>query len=395
MEAKTYKKLKEYSSLLKDKNIQNILEQVLKGYELGEMEVKEESLIIHLMEEDNIDKVTLEITKEKIIFKRENKKEIEIKTIKEGPVVDREYYEWRPSGIVIEQVKEEYDYSIFSKHEKKVTDLVSKRYILSTKTLSEALNEIDCMYEHNMRYFYRRIGHYEEEILPPDIVTTFETHMKHYVPFDGIRRITDTKYSTNTLLNGEDVSYIYDIVEGPDKLLRIYDLYNGTINDRNMTDLKSIRLGLLREEAFELKTVKGITERENEIISKSTIEPKSNYYGNICRMFMDEFSYYEAVPLDDRDALLKAIKHRPSATETAKRTVERMIGMPYEEFDALDLDEQHRIIEEKSGKKMIPDKTKYMDCVPVDRVEIIPSDEPSNEKKDNKPRQFFKTIFKK
>ena len=86
---------------------------------------------------------------------------------------------------------------------------------------------------------------------------------------------------------------------------------------------------------------------------------------------------------------MKAIKHKLSAVETSKRTVERMLGIPYQEFEQLDIDEQHKLIEAKSGKKLTPDKTKYMDCVPVDQVKIY-SDSTQN---GDKPKSILKTIF--
>ena len=47
------------------------------------------------------------------------------------------------------------------------------------------------------------------------------------------RYCTTTPYSTYTLVNGEDISRIYDIVNGIDKIYRVYDLYNGIENERN------------------------------------------------------------------------------------------------------------------------------------------------------------------
>lgn len=394
MESQMYKKLKRYSKMLKDKNTQSILEEMMNEYKLGEIELEEDSLIVQLKEKNSEEQVILKISDEEIIFQRENKKELERKSIKEGPIMDTEYYEWRPSGIVIEQVRQEYNYSVFSKKEKKVTDLTSKRFVLSTKTLSEKFPEIDCMHEYNIGYLYREYGEisdYKEETLRPDLVTTFETHMKYCLPYDGVRLGTDSIYSTHTLLNGEDVSFIYDTVEGPDKLLRIYDLYNGIINDRNIGDLRTINLGLLREEAFGLKEVKGITEEEQKIVSSCTDRIDPDYYENVSRLLKEKLDYVGEVTLDNREALLKVIQYRPSAVETAKRTVERILGIPYHEFEQLDIDEQHRMIEAKSGKKLTPDQTKYMDCVPVDQIKINPDDGQAG----NKPKSILKTIFKK
>lgn len=392
METSICKKLKKYSKMLKSKIIQNIIEETIGKCTLKNIEIVGDTVIAHLKEEGNNDNITLEITDEKIVFKRENKKELKVKTITQESTIDTNYYELRPNGVVIEKVRQTYGYSIFSKTEKKVTDLTSRRYILSTKTLNERFPEIDCMHEYSIGYLYREYGEisdYKEEILKPDMVTTFETHMKYCAPYDGVRLVTDSIYSTYTLLNGEDVSFVYDIVEGPDKLPRIYDLYNGIINDRNIGDLRAINLGLLREQAFGLKEASKITEKENSIVSKFITSPNASYYQDVCRLLKEKLNYDGVILLDDREALLKAIKHKLSAVETSKRTVERMLGIPYQEFEQLDIDEQHKLIEAKSGKKLTPDKTKYMDCVPVDQVKIY-SDSTQN---GDKPKSILKTIF--
>jgi len=58
--------------------------------------------------------------------------------------------------------------------------------------------------------------------------------------------------STKTEFNGEDVSYLYDIIGGEDKIYRIYDLYRGVINSRNVQDINSIKLCHIPALAFNL-----------------------------------------------------------------------------------------------------------------------------------------------
>ena len=84
-----------------------------------------------------------------------------------------------------------------------------------------------------------------------DLFTTFATHMNYYFNWDVGRQITDNFYPTKTLVNGENLSMLFDVNDGPDKLYRVYDLYRGIINPRNEGDIISINSDFMSEEAFD------------------------------------------------------------------------------------------------------------------------------------------------
>lgn len=319
MEKADYKKMKQYSNLLKDENIIIVLEKMLRDYELKNIEVHNNFITIDL-DSHNDDKIVLELSKENIKLRTENKKEINIKTIIEGPVINEVNYEWRPSGIIVTNVTKIYDYSIFSKKEKIPVDLISKRYAISDKKLNTLYPELDldCMYDYNIGELYEIITCCEDDAslaTLADLVNTFETHMRHSICYDGVRMASDTIYSTHTYLNQEDVSSVYDIVNGPDKLLRIYDLYNGIINERNMNDIYSIHLGLLKEDAFGLKEVKGITAMEDSIVSPSSIQKDESYYQNMAKLFSEKLDFHGKILWNNRTSLIEAVKYPMPAVE--------------------------------------------------------------------------------
>ena len=146
-------------------------------------------------------------------------------------------------------------------------------------------------------------------------------------------------------INGEDISYIYDVVNGTDKIYRIYDLYNGTINERNSDDIFSIHLGLLRKAAFGYKEINGINAKENEICGdckKSLSTQESTFIYNLINK---RIGYKKQFDIYDINSIIDAIIYKKTAPEIAKDFLEKELGIPYEEFDKLDCDEQHKILQ--------------------------------------------------
>lgn len=60
-----------------------------------------------------------------------------------------------------------------------------------------------------------------------------------------------------------------------------------------------------------------------------------------------------------------------SGAELAKKQLEKELGIPYSEFEMLDLNKQHKLIENKTGKKLKADHRLYIDGIPMDDNHII------------------------
>lgn len=239
--------------------------------------------------------------------------------------------EKRDNGCIIEVIEKYYDFAKDSENEKILVDLVSNRYVFNQDV---SISEID-----NFEQLCK-------------MKTTFESHFKTLLmPFNSFRWHTDSLYSTYTKLNGEDISYIYDIVNGNDKIHRIYDLYNGTINERNSDDIFSIHLGLLRKSALGYKEISGINAKENEICGnyKKNLSVKESTF--IYNLINKRIGYKKQFDIYDINSIINAIAYRRSGTGLAKDFLERELGIPYEEFDKLDCDEQHKIL--KAHKRIL------------------------------------------
>lgn len=59
-----------------------------------------------------------------------------------------------------------------------------------------------------------------------------------------------------------------------------------------------------------------------------------------------------------------------SGTQLSKGYVESIIKMPYEEFENLDIEDQNKLIEEKTGRKLTFDDRLYIDGIPLDENHI-------------------------
>ena len=112
-------------------------------------------------------------------------------------------------------------------------------------------------------------------------------------------------------------------------------------------------------------------------------------------MLYDKFGYKGDLSLD-RESVLSGILYKMSGPEMAKRSIEMKLGIPYSEFEKLDLHEQHRLIEEKTGKKIKPDDRLYIDEIPIDEDHIITReqvDKRLDELTSSGPRKILKRIF--
>lgn len=227
--------------------------------------------------------------------------------------------EERDNGCIIEVVEKCYDFTLESEDEKVLVDLVSNRYVFDKNILIDDINNFEQLCK---------------------MKTTFESHFKTLrKPVDSLRWFTDSPYSTYTKINDKDISYIYDIVNGTDKIYRIYDLYNGIINERNSDDIFSMHLGLLRKTAFGYKEANGINFKENEICGdcKKSLSTKESTF--IYNLINKRIGYKKQFDIYDINSIINAIT--------------------YEEFDKLDCDEQHKILQAHKKIKSKLKKIKF------------------------------------
>ena len=132
----------------------------------------------------------------------------------------------RQNGIVYSIIQKQFAQSSRFK-QFVLTDLVEQRFTLTR-------DKINILFENTrLAHLFLKLRMLEGKVdlkTKSDFYSKFSTHMNYYLDLEGGRKIKDNIYPTRTYLNGEEVSNIFDI-DGPDKLYRIYDLYNGVINN--------------------------------------------------------------------------------------------------------------------------------------------------------------------
>lgn len=99
----------------------------------------------------------------------------------------------------------------------------------------------------------------------------------------------------------------------------------------------------------------------------------------------------------NRKSMLSSITNQKTETIITKDIVEKELGIPYETFEKLDLDEQRRLIEQKSKRKIRPDYRLFIDGIPMDEEHIITGvqiDKRIDELTEKEPKKLLKKIFR-
>lgn len=201
--------------------------------------------------------------------------------------------EKREKGIIYTKIKKTFGKSFRFQGQTVLTDLVENRYAYRFQDLENmiGIDGKNLSFDDINRLFI------QNDILeePYYCVSSFVSNMNYYVPLD-LRWLTDNIYPTRTYINGKNVSSLF-VIDGPDKLYRIYDLYHGLINDRNMHDLKGIHLGLLSPDIYDYKSLIGITWKENMTVGQPKEETKDIYYSYLKEIFKEQFNYEGPIKL--------------------------------------------------------------------------------------------------
>lgn len=224
--------------------------------------------------------------------------------------------ERRDKGLIYTETCKRFARSRKFDNKSVLVDLEQEKYTFSADTINTILNGIDYKNADFNQIFIRlkTLGMKANLEDAADLFTTFSTHMNYYYNWDGGRQITDSFYPTKTLVNGENLSMLFDVNDGPDKLYRVYDLYNGVINPRNEIDIVSINSDFMSDDAFDYKRFIGITDTEDEIAGESKKNLSPEYVDYLTTFFRETFGYTGSVELD-RLSLLAAINHQNGLTE--------------------------------------------------------------------------------
>lgn len=256
--------------------------------------------------------------------------------VEEDLLLSHRIVEKRPKGIIYSIIQKQFEASRRFQNKVVLVDLIEQRNVFVENNVECLLRNIDLQNDGLSKYLLklRMLEHKANLKEQANYSSEFSTHMNYYVNWKGGRQITDNIYSSRTYLNNEEISRMYDLINGSDKLYRIFDLYRGIINARNERDINSINLGLLSKDAYDLKGLKGITEHEDSLVGKSQKPVSDEYINYLKKMLNDKFGYTGNLQLE-RDSILWGITYNMTGSE----------------FEQLDLDENHIMTMEQTNKQ--------------------------------------------
>ena len=383
--------------LLKIEAIKEEIDSFLVGYSLDDIKLQNGTFECEFSN-DNNNTISLSISPKEIHLYRYNDNVLSSITIREDQILRQVDVEKRENGVIYKEIQKQFAPSNRFKNKNVLVDLIEDSYVFSRDKINRIIDKEDFS---DVRLMYILLKIKKASMRKDlknicDLHNRFSTHMNIYVQCRSGRPIKDNIYPTRTYLNGEEFSSLFDVNDSADKLYKVYDLYNGVINTRNENDINSIHLGFLSEDAFGFRELKGINTQEDELVGRTNLEISNDYINYLSKFLYDKFGYKGEIKLD-RKTLLQGITYKMSAVEIAKREIERKLGIPYEEYEQLDTDEQHKLIEQKTGKKFKYDTRLYIDGVPIDEDHIITReqiDRKIEEIFESGPKRLLKRIFK-
>lgn len=311
-------RLYNFCSLLKIECFKEELNSYLNGYTIIE-EQEGQRILECTISNANGDRISLSYENGCLSLFRVTKNFVDRVNMYRDLSITERHLEKRQNGIVVTDIKKQFAQSKKFKNKVALVDLEEIRYVFTKETIERILKNVDFEKDNPTRLLLRlrQLELHSELENHCELSTRFSTHMKYYFPWDGVRLVSSTIYSNHTYLNGEDISHLYDIVEGPDKLYRIYDLYRGIINQRNASDIHSIHLGLLSPKCFDLTSLCEISQSTDELIGQasSISEEYSNY---LKQLFKNKYKY-EAPIIFNRDFILNILLATPLPSLETKK----------------------------------------------------------------------------
>lgn len=291
-----YQKLRDASKLLKDRELSSILKDIFENQNFLKAKVQfEDDLVVFLQE--NGEKIYLDWNDFAPIFiKYHGEDLVEQFRIhlsdgirgKNGIMVDQTLVERRPYGFVVTEIDKNYLGDSIHSIQREVNSLEERRCVYTYQTL------LDQNYNVYRNHFFEDVMNLVSIGVLPD----FKSVLKIFnINLDG-----DVK----VLVNGEDLTYLYDNLFGRDLVCRIFDLYHGEITELNNRDIYLIRLSKLNEEAFGLIELNGIVSKENELVGEQFENLNETLNSFKVKFLREQFGVIDG-NLKDRDILLEYI----------------------------------------------------------------------------------------
>lgn len=331
MKKAQYQKLKKFCKLLENKELYPLINDIINEYEVTDLtQTTNQNEIVLLCHSG--EKISLEIVENKLIFTKHLGNTMIQKDIlfPNTHTIQSITIEKRPLGLIITKIDKKYNFSIYDLSEKTVTNLESVTSIYKNITLQQIIPQINDK-DKDIHYLFTKLIGTNNQIIhlgnhidflgvAPDMTTHLEIHMNLLLGLD-IYLTTNQQHGADSKLNREDISQIYKLIDGKDKISRIYDLYNGIINERNKHDIQAIHLGLLSSDSYDLKTQKGISTQIDQLVGSSITKKPKSYYEYL-KNFLENNFYAPCNDLDSREELLNSINETRTLLKSSKQNQE-------------------------------------------------------------------------
>ncbi|MBE6144198.1 MAG: hypothetical protein E7169_01325 [Firmicutes bacterium] len=282
----------EFCELLKIECIKQELESHLVGYKVNSLGYSMGKFSFSLSN-DNGEKIELCIYEKSIIFSKRSKYLVENFVIEDDLKLLQTNVEKRSNGVMVTNITKNFDFSERFNSQIVLADIIEDTYVFDKEKSIDLFNITSFEDIKSVTLFIKvkEFEHSNSLEKNANCHSKFSTHMNYLLPgrFRG-GYVVANSCSNHTYLNGEEVSRLYDIVDGADKLYRIYDLYHGIINPRNELDINCISLGLISPYAFSLRNLRGIDKNEEKIIGKSKILISNDYCNYVCNLLKDKYN---------------------------------------------------------------------------------------------------------
>lgn len=253
-----FKKVYEFCKLLENDGIRKEIEEQIEGYSLEGIYKDVESMWYVFMGADD-KKILLTFFRNRIALSKQSNNMVEGIYADESLLLSHKIIEKRPNGVIYSNIYKNFN----SNKDAVLRYLIESRYAFTKDNLESYFTNFD-FEKMDMRLQLTRLNMTQYGV-GLDRISDFHSELL----ISSVSSKNEKDYPTAIYLNGKNISSVFDAVDGPDRVYRIYDLYRGVINSRNEKDTDLIRSGLLSQDAYDLKGLRGITEKEDSIVGKS------------------------------------------------------------------------------------------------------------------------------
>ncbi len=313
-----------FSKILQIESIRKEVDRLIKGATLKDIKLTGGTWNCTLETKDG-DIISLDsaMVEPRLIVYKSTQNKLERFYLGPDLIMREDIVERRPNGIIFTQRNKQFGPSARFGNEIVLLDLIENRMVFTNETLERLIENFDSNNSTISRMLLKfkilsnKIDLEEEA----DYHTSFETHMNYYANWNDGRKIKDNIYSTKTLLNGIDISRVFDVKDDKEKLYRVHDLFHGIINERNKEDICAMNLGLMGVDAYDYKTLACITKAEDKIVGESII--KDEEQEAYLRDLLTNVLGYEGEFEFNRNSIVEAILNRKYVSDEPKKQEEK------------------------------------------------------------------------